>query len=279
MAMRFFRSTSGEGADYQERKAEYILEREAIQRRNKRIRDRRKHFQMQLNSFRSAVDNEIYETRTKEILDRYLPRIERLESEIDSALASEYILKIGSDIRSDISSMHGEIVIPPPRGLPLTKQIERDWAAYKRIYPELLERTIGRLEIEIAARVADLAETRITGERRLADALETLNARKMELYKEVAAGQRETWRVAEEMRKTLKTVFRKELGDLRDHFEDIIHEYSLSVTEESTEIEESWNEVEHKLRLIKDRGDGTRRRSAQTVKRVPGNDHRAYYGR
>lgn len=253
VSVRFFRSTSDEGADYQERKEEYILEREAIRRRNKRIRDRRKHFQMKLNSFRSAVDNEIYETRTKEILDRYLPRIERLESEIDSALASKYILKIASEIRSDISSMHDEIVIPPPRGLPLTKQIERDWAAYKRIYPELLERTIGRLEIEVAARVADLAETKITEEQRLADALETLNARKMELYKEVAASQRETWRVAEEMHRTLKTVFRKELGDLRDRFEETIHKYSLSFTEESTEIEESWNEVEHKLRLIKDR--------------------------
>ena len=54
------------------------------------------------------------------------------------------------------------------------------------------------------------------------------------------------------MHRTLKTVLRKELGNLRDRFEETIHEYSLSVAEETTKIEESWNEVERKLRLFKD---------------------------
>ena len=253
VAVRFFRSSSDEGTEYQERKEQYILEREAIQRRSKRVRDRRKQFQTQLNSFRKAVDNELHESRARKLLDQYLPRIERVESETDDSLAYKYILEISSDIRSDISQMHDEIVIPSPRGLSLTKQLERDWAAYKRIYPGLLERTIGLLEMEVATKVAHLAETRMTGERRLADALGALESRKAKLYKEVVTGQRETWRVADAMHRTLKKVFRKELGDLRNRFDEIIHEYSLSVEHETTRIEENWLEVERRLRSVKDR--------------------------
>ena len=253
VAVRFFRSSSDEGTDYQEKKGEYVREREALERRNKRVRERRKQFQSRLGSFRRAVDGELYEERTRQLLDVYLPRIETIQSESNLPTVSDDIRKLSSDIRADLAALHADMVVHPPRGLTLTKKLERDWAAYKRIYPDLLERTVGRLETDITARIADLAKKRVPEELRRADALDTLELRKAVLYKEVVTGQRETWRVAEAMRQTLKKVFRKDLRDLRDRFEETIQRYAHTVTDGTSQLEPSWNEVERQMRSLKDR--------------------------
>ena len=252
VAVRFFRSQSEEGSEYQETKAQLVHERELLEQRSKRAGERRKQFQRRLISFREDVDNEVYENRTKDLLDNYLRRLERVESEPDDELASESVSKLSSDIRADIAEIYGNLAISPPRGLALTKSLERDWNAYRRIYPQLIERTAGRLETEVADRVAELADARISVDRRRAEALEALESRKEAILKEVAAGRREISRSVDEMRKSVKAALQKELGDLRDRCETIVNEYSKRISGETTDIEKGWNEVDRSLRNLRD---------------------------
>ena len=252
VAVRFFRSHSAEGSEYQETKARLVHEHELLEQRGKRAGERRKQFHKRLVSFREAVDNEYYEKRTQDLLNNYLLRLERVAAETDDKMASATIVKLSSDIRADISEMYGNITIRAPRGLALTTTLERDWNAYRRIYPQLIERTVGRLETEVADRVAELADARISGDRRRTTALEALESRKEAILKEVAAGRREISRSVDDMRKSLKGVLQQELGDLRDRCEAIIHDYSIKISGERAQIEKGWNEVERTLRKLRD---------------------------
>ena len=252
VAIRFFRSTSDEGSDYQELKEQYVREREALERRSKRVRERRKEFQSRLAEFRRAVDDDYFLRRTDMLLQRHLPLVDRVKSIRDSKHTSELLTKISGDLRSDIAELRSEIAISPPRGLALTKQLERDWLTYRKLYPELIEQTVGRLETEALAEVDHLARSTKSKDRLRVDAIEALETRKTELYKEVAAGQRETWRVAESMHKALKRVLRSDLGELRNQFESIMSEYSRATTDDTTDIEQHWQEVEQKMRSLRD---------------------------
>ena len=252
VAVRFFRSHSAEGSEYQETKARLVHERELLEQRGKRAGERRKQFQRRLISFREAVDKEVYENRTKDLLEHYLRRLERVESEADDELASESVFQLSSDIRAHIAEIYGNLAISLPRGLALTKSLERDWNAYRRIYPQLIERTAGRLATQVADRVAELADARISGDRRRTEALAALESRKEAILREVAAGRREISHSVDEMRKSLKGVMQKELGDLRDRCEAIINDYSIRISVETAHIEKGWNEVERSLRKLRD---------------------------
>ena len=252
VAVRFFRSRSEEGSEYQETKARLVHERDLLEQRSKRAGERRRQFQRRLLSFREDVDNEAFEIRTRHLLEHYLRRLERVENEVDDELASESVVQLNSDIRADISEFYGNLAIGRPRGLALTKSLERDWNAYRRIYPQLIERTVGRLETLVADRVAQLTDSRISGDRRRTEALAALESRKEAILKEVSDGRKEISRSLDEMRKSLKAVLQKELGDLRNRCEAIINDYSIRVSGETAHIEKGWNEVERSLRKLRD---------------------------
>ena len=252
VAVRFFRSSSEDGSEYQELKEQYERESKALERRSNRVRERQKQFRRKLELFREALDKDYYEQKTKRLLGIYQNRILAIENEGDASRSFELIRSINADIRTDISAMHGEILIHPPRGLSLTQQLERDWKAYRRIYPDLINRTIGRLEKEVTTRVAALAEIRIPEQQRRADALETLESQENQFVREVTAGQRETLRVAEMMQKALKEVFTRELLNFRNRSQETIQNYSNAIADEQKKIDESWNDTEHQLRGLRD---------------------------
>ena len=252
VAMRFFRASSEEGLGFQEQKDQYVREREAMKRRSKNIRERRKDFTMQLVVFREAVDRELFEQKTDALLGEFSKRLEAIENEADDSLAAEYILKVRADIQSEISEMAGAITIRSPRGLSLTRQLEREFAAYKRVYPTIRDRTVGRLESEISDPVDLLARSRISERLRRQSALEILESRKSEYIHAVTAEQREARKAAQSLQTTLKQVIAEELGALRNQFEESIDDYSVGVATNAAQIEERWKEVEERLRSMRD---------------------------
>lgn len=256
VAIRFFRASSEEGLEFRDQRDQYVREREAakeaLKRRNQRVRERRKNFAKQLAVFRKAVDVERFEQETEALLAEFSIRLEAIENETDDSLAADYVLKMRADIRSEISKMAGAITIRPPRGLPLTKQLEREFAAYKRIYPMILDRTVGRLETEISDPVDLLARKRISDQLRRESALKALESRKSEFVREVAVEQKEARQAAQLLQATLKQVLGEELRMLRNQFEATIDEYSIDASKNAAQIEERWTEVETKLRSMKD---------------------------
>lgn len=252
VAVRFFRASSEEGLEFQEQKDEYVREREALVQRNKRIRERRRDFAKQLAVFRKAVDEERFEQETELLLTEFSRRLKAIENEEDDSIAADYILKVRADVRSEISKLASAITIRAPRGLPLTKSLKREFAAYKRIFPMILDRTVGRLESEISDPVDLLTQKRISEQLRRDAAVESLQSRKSEFVRDVTAEQKQARQAAESLQATLKQVLGEELRMLRNQFEVTIDEYSAGAIENAAQIEESWKEVETKLRSMRD---------------------------
>ena len=253
VAVRFFRLSSEEAAEYQDRKEWYVRDREALGRRTARVRERRVEFIAKLNAFRVAADGEYFERRAEEMSRRYLARLKMAEKSGESEDVGQDISAINAEFQRDIASLYRDIVIHRPRGLMLTKNLERDWSAYNRISAGLIDRTVGKLESEILEKIRAIASVHSSADRRREAALVALEARRAELYKEVSDVHKETLREADNMRGTLRSVFREELGELHDSFERTMNDYAISVAGKSDFFEHSWTAIERRLRFIADR--------------------------
>ena len=253
VAVRFFRVTSDEGADYQEIKETFVRENEALQRRARRVNERRKHFRSRMEAFRKAIDHDEYEARTQALIDEYSRRLDDIEEEANDQTARALLEAVTTCLRHEIASLHGDIIVSLPRGLALTKSLERDWEAYKRLLPTILDQTVGSAETALLPRLDGLKRRRGAEGRVKEQALEALARRKAQYYKEVALRQREARGVAEKASVTLRQTLTKDLRRLHDEFEIVEQEYAESLQTRTPDVEQSWNDVERRLRAIKER--------------------------
>lgn len=157
LAIDFFRPTSTYGDDFNAIKQSLIRDAALLERRKKQVRERRRVFSEQLDSFFVAVERGEPSAKATATLEDLKMRTGALAAMRDSEMAAQALLNLEAEARSSATLLRDLFTISRPRTFGMTKTQQRDWAAYVRNFERLEAEVFKPLEESIDSFVSKIA--------------------------------------------------------------------------------------------------------------------------
>lgn len=152
LAADFFRKEADYGEYFDERRAELNRLENARKKREKQVGTKRKNLASALDSFFQQATQELPEAEINTLRMQVRARMDSASKMENPDEAAEELLKAESDANRRLSEIRSGYQVAKPRGVGLTKQLDRDWSAYQQ--------EVSRLESEVFSPYAkEVAET------------------------------------------------------------------------------------------------------------------------
>jgi len=180
LAAEFFREGGLQAETFVRTNAELERNEELRRKRAKQVRVRREDFAERLDAFFKAVNDRTPEIATNEIISSAEARLSSLAAlDVSDALASA-VLNVERESAASLAALGDRFRVTRPRGVGLTRQLQRDWEAYHAERVRLEAEVFKPASTKLASLVADLAEHRrieLDRRRRLEQVLRDLSER------------------------------------------------------------------------------------------------------
>lgn len=149
LAADFFRDDSTD-TYFVERKEEITRQDELRKKREKLAKGKREKLAKELEQFFKAYDKAAPAYAVKGVLDKVKIELRALSHITDAYWAAERFLQIEEEARKQIDALEETYRITRPRGVGLTKRLEKDWDAYAEAFANLQRSVfdIARRELE-----------------------------------------------------------------------------------------------------------------------------------
>jgi len=253
LAFEFFRTTAPQGDTFWEQKNAFASEAKLLAKQKIKADERRAEFGELLQKFFANYEHGDFDRRAEEIAHNAETKLQSLLSLDDDGELAIGIRELETEIWKQISGLESDVIIIKPRGLSLTKRLEKDWAAYQRISGQIRSETISPLRKEIESNIREATASRINDDQRRAMALQLVDLQKNRLVKEITSLRSEAYSAADETQKVLKDVVREEFASFRESVEKLIINFTRDTASNPAELEEAKSAIERELSLIRER--------------------------
>ncbi|WP_458400105.1 ATP-binding protein [Mailhella sp.] len=157
LAADFFR---GDATDtfFAEKKEELRRQDELRKKREASVRAKREKFASELEAFFRAYNTTSPYDAVRDILEEVQSELKALAFERDTHLAAEKFLQIEANTNKQIDSLEGRYCIVRPRGIGLSRQLEKDWEAYGEAFAHLQQSVFAAARRELDELVGKQAQ-------------------------------------------------------------------------------------------------------------------------
>jgi len=158
LAADFFRKDADFGDYFRERKTELDRLDKARRNRNKQVGTKRKKLAKALDSFFYNTSQHLPETEIDTLRLQVHARMEAASKIVNPDEAAEELLETENEANRRLTEIRNSYQIAKPRGVGLTKQLDRDWSAFQREQERLETELFSPLSKEIAGNLGKMAE-------------------------------------------------------------------------------------------------------------------------
>ncbi len=253
LAFEFFRPDSPQGERYWEKKDEHLAADKLLKKQKSKADERRKEFDEHMQKFFKNYETGFFGQRANKILLRAGKKLRRLSTLEDDGDLAVGIRELEADLFNRTSNLSSLASIVKPRGLALTKRLEKDWAAYRKMSEEVQSSVIHPLKTEISTLIDDITSNRISESQRRDATMELLETQKDNLVKELSALRRDAYAASEEMQSTLKTVVREEFSQFSQAVESMLLEFAHKSAKNPAELDKAKEHFEQEVRAIREK--------------------------
>ena len=227
LAYEFFRASSPQGDDYSRTKEELIAQAEILKKQSARASARRAAFEKEIDSFFSKQSAGYFEKEADELRVSLREKIAALSAITDPASAAPKFRQLEVEARQRVREISQKAQVSLPRGLALTRNLSRDWAAYQSVSRQIAEDVLQPLQSTVDETLADYARG-IIPESELRDfALRDMEDYKAEIIRELALLRKEAVDASEQMAAVVADTLNKEFSELRVQIEDATGRFAV----------------------------------------------------
>lgn len=158
LAADFFRKEADFGDYYRERRAELDRLDRALKKREKQVGTKRKKLIEALDSFFQNTSRKLPEAEIDSLRLQVHARMEGASRMENPDEAAEELLEAENEANRRLADIRTSYQIAKPRGVGLTKQLTRDWAAYQREQERLDSELFTPFSKEVAESLGRMAE-------------------------------------------------------------------------------------------------------------------------
>lgn len=253
LAYEFFRATSPQGDDYEEGKATFAAQAELLKKQQAKADGRRKQFQQELDSFFEAYNSGWFESEVASLRRDLMERIELLCSELDLGDFASRIRLLEMEVKQRLRVVINRTQITIPRGLALTKKLQKDLAAFESISDQLRKELLEPLRAEVDGSFKEAANGRVAVSERRTVALQDIEREKNTVVRDLISLRRETAEAVELMRSAVQGALKEEFSELRANIERLVDEFTKHSAEKPDELDELRYEIEQKITELRSR--------------------------
>jgi len=194
LAMDWFREETTKYGDFKEQRAEIERQNKLLVKREKGAKRKRDRLSKELDAFYVGIEKKTPEATIGSARAQLSARLTCI-AELTSEDAARTLLKLETELRTELDALRKRYRITKPRGVGLTKRLHQDWARSVTIAQRLEEELFFPFEREIDERVtASIGETRalVDRRRRLVELIRANEQRDVGRAKALAKETRET---------------------------------------------------------------------------------------
>lgn len=255
MAADFFRDSGTNAHEFIETKA--TLEREELARRKREVqtRVRRSEFQKALGTILDDIDNAKPEAEVEKLVEALQHDLLVATGTHDQQRASRLFIDAEARANRSLDGVRQRYRVAKPRGIGLSKQIQREWSAYQleafRLETQIFEPTSQRIEA-IVGELARQAELVIDIRKRMERAIQEQIAL---AKKATANASRETQATVEDVSSRAIDLARTSVANVNAEVSIVLSDFArLDVTDlTEAELVERRSDLETRITSIVDR--------------------------
>ncbi len=158
LAADFFRKDADYGDYFRERKTELDRLENARRKRDKQVGTKRKILTSALDSFFQSTSQKLPEAEIDALRLQVHARMKSASKIDNQDEAAEELLEAENEANRRLAEIRRNYQIAKPRGVGLTKQLDRDWTAYQREQERLELELFSPLSKEVAESLGIMAE-------------------------------------------------------------------------------------------------------------------------
>lgn len=253
LAIEFFRDTGVQSEVYWKFKSELAAQAELLSKEKKKADNRRNAFSGELKKFFHDYEKGEFENAASSInrlINEKLCTIRQIHD--DGELAIQ-IRTFEADVRSQYRSLLSRCSITRPRGLSLTKTLEKDWAAYERLAAKVRQTLLEPLLATIDQSMASAADGRIGAAQQREAALRILEDQRNKVVREISLLRRESSEETDRMHETLKDVLKEEFASFRISTETLLETFARKSGQQPCAINSLRAEIESEISTLRER--------------------------
>jgi signal transduction histidine kinase len=253
LAIEFFRPTGAQSETYWRAKTDFAAQTELLKKEKKKADNRRADFAKELQKFFQFYEAGGFETDVASInrvLEEKLAAVGQIEDDGELAVR---IRTLEADVRGQYRSLQNRCSVSRPRGLSLTKPLEKDWAAYERLAAKVRENALVPLLSAIDQALSSAAHGRIGAAQQREAALRILEDHRNDVVREITSLRKESVEESERMQETLQTVLKDEIANLRATIEELLEAFARKSGQQPEAINSLRVEIEGEIRALRER--------------------------
>lgn len=253
LAFEFFREKGPQSDAYWNTRSELKIRDELLKKEKKKADNRRAAFAKDLQNFFQLYETGGFEATAASInlvLGEKLGSIAQIEDDGELAVR---IRSFEADIRGQYRSLQNRCSVSLPRGLSLTKPLEKDWAAYERLAAKVRENVLAPLLSTIDQALASAAHGRIGAAQQREAALRILEDHRNDVVREITSLRKESVEESERMQETLQTVLKDEIANLRATIEELLEAFARKSGQKPEAINSLRVEIEGEIQALRER--------------------------
>ncbi|MBD7954720.1 ATP-binding protein [Stenotrophomonas sp. Sa5BUN4] len=227
LAYEFFRATSPQGDDYSRAKEELVAQAEILKKQSARASARRAAFEKEIDSFFSRQSAGYFEKEADELKVVLRERIDNLSDIKEPAPAALKFRQLEVEARQRLRDIYQKVQVSLPRGLALTKNLSKDWAAYQSVSRQIAEDVLQPLQAIVDETLADYAKGTIPEAERREFALRDMEDYKADVIRELAILRKEAADASEKMTAAVADTLKKEFSQLRVQIENATGDFAV----------------------------------------------------
>ncbi|WP_024336151.1 ATP-binding protein [Desulfotignum balticum] len=135
----FFREGGIKAEDFIQVREELNKQDAALKKKDRQSKTKRNKFSKDLNTFFSKTESLEYESRIKAIVDNIHDALRKAKNIETPDQAANLLIRSENTANTELEKLRSDYTLVRPRGVGLTKQLDRDWKAYLSEYQRLEE--------------------------------------------------------------------------------------------------------------------------------------------
>ena len=251
LAYEFFRPTSPQGSDFVESKARLQAEAALLDKQRKKADSRRKEFEAALELFNSRYNDNFFEAEAAAIESDLAQKLESLDTELDLGDFASRVRLAELDAQKKIRNLYSLLSISLPRGLSLTKNLQKSWLAFGPLSQEIKESVLDPLREKLDSLVDSITKGRIENSEKREFALQDVMREKDNAVRDLIGLRRETADAIEIMQASVQQVLRDEFSELRVNVENLVEEFAKRSAENPEQLDSLRHDFEQRILDLK----------------------------
>jgi signal transduction histidine kinase len=238
-----------------QKRNELISSHQALEKRNKQAKVRKKIFESALNKFFSDYQSGLIEQEINGVFIAAEQAFNIVYSEKDHDIASQMILDMESKTRQQLVDYRKSILISSPRGFLVRGELKADYEAYlsemEQLDGSLFSTTFNKLALLVDNTIKDLAIS-VSKRKRLEEAVESISIEAKRINVEKKKNATES---VNEINKRVKDLTTELMIDLDDQIRVVKDKFKNIPIENESDIDlvSKRNELANEITVISDR--------------------------